>query len=136
MKFPKFSLNFGGFFNKFKEFWWFLTFLEVLNSMMTKWISRWNFPNCLSILGDFPTKFKIFDGFWHFFKFWSILGLNVYQDWISQIFSQFWGIFQQNSIFSMVLTFFFKFWGMLGLNGYQDKISQIFSQFWGIFQQI
>ena len=62
----------------------------------------WHFPNFLSILGDFPTKFKIFDCFWHFFKFWSILGLIVYQDEISKIFSQFWGIFQQNSKFLIV----------------------------------
>ena len=31
-----------------------------------------------------------------------MLGLNGYQDKISQIFSQFWGIFHQNSKFSMV----------------------------------
>ena len=63
MKFPKFSLNFGGFSNKIQNFQWFLTF---------------------------------------FLKFWGMLGLNGYQDKISQIFSQFWGIFHQNSKFSMV----------------------------------
>ena len=109
MKFSKFSLNFGWFFNKLKEFWWFLTFFEVLNSMMTKWISRWNFPNFLSILGDFSTNLRNFDGFWHFWKFWTLWWLNGYQDEISQIFSQFWGIFQQISRFSMVFGIFGSF---------------------------
>ena len=79
----------------FPNFWHILTFFGVFGCIMIIRISRWNFPNFLSILGDFPTKFKIFNGFWLFLKFGGMLGLNGYQDKISQIFSQFWGIFQQ-----------------------------------------
>ena len=38
MKFPKFSLNFGGFSNKFQDFQWVLTFFEGLGYVRAKWI--------------------------------------------------------------------------------------------------
>ena len=90
----------------FPNFWHILSFFGVFGCIMTIRISRWNFPNFLSILGDFPTKFKFFDCFWLFLKFWSILGLNGYQDEISQIIFQFWGISKKIQYFQWFLINF------------------------------
>ena len=68
-KFPKFSLNFGRFFDKIRDFQWFLISFGILGCIMTKWIPRLNFPNFPLILEDFCTKLKISkfsDIFWPF----------------------------------------------------------------------
>ena len=68
MKFPKFSLNFGGFSNKIQNFQWVLPFFEGLGYVRAKWILRQNFPNFPSILRNLPQKFNIFNGFLTFFE--------------------------------------------------------------------
>ena len=56
----------------FPNFWHILTFFGVFGCIMIIRISRWNFPNFLSILGDFSTKFKFF---WLFLSFFLNFGV-------------------------------------------------------------